>query len=86
MTLSDHQKSILSFLSTVEYATKEEIYKNTNLSYYLNWAKHTGDVLNRMVKRGLIERVGYGKYAICKTGKPVSKDHEYDNPNQMKLL
>ncbi len=67
--LSDHQKSILNFLRTVESASKEEIYNNSSLNYYHNWQKHAGDVLSRMVKLGIIKRIKRGSYAISDKAK-----------------
>mgnify|MGYP003451038764 CR=1 FL=1 len=64
MKPSDHQSQIIKYLSTVESATKKEIYDNVKFGYYHNWEKHLGDTLSRMVNRGFIFRVKKGLFSL----------------------
>jgi hypothetical protein len=64
MKPSDHQSQIIKYLSTVESATKKDIYDNVKFGYYHNWEKHLGDTLSRMVNRGFIFREKKGVYRI----------------------
>lgn len=76
-------EQILSYLRTVESASKEEIYQNIQTSYYANWQKHLGDALSRLVKAGKVERLGRGSYA-WKGDHRIRK--EVVNPDQMSLF
>ena len=62
--ISPNQQDVLKFLSSVEKATKREIYKNVDFGYYHNWQKHFGAVLSRMVKSQMIFRESKGVYRI----------------------
>jgi len=64
MKPSDHQSQIIQYLSTVESATKKDIYDNVKFGYYHNWEKHLGDTLSRMVKRQFIFREKKGVYRL----------------------
>ena len=50
--------------------------------YFINGAKHTGEVLSRMVKSQLLKRIKNGLYEIQKT--QTAKG--IINPNQLDLL
>lgn len=78
----NHQSTVLHFLSTVESATLREVYDNCNLSYYRNWAKHTGDVMSRLVKKGRVRRVKRGVFALGRD----PQCNEETNPNQLRLI
>lgn len=83
--MSNKQSQVLAFLRKVDSANKSEIYENVDFGYYLNWQKHLGELLSRMVKRGLIERVEKGVYRI--KDKPKSKfDLTKKDPNQTHLF
>lgn len=58
------QQEIFKYLSTVESADINEIYKNVTFSYYCNANKHLGEILSRMVKSGKIERVKKGVFRV----------------------
>lgn len=62
----DKQKEVAAYLSTVEQATKSDIYENVSFGYYHNWEKHLGELLSRMVKNKSIERVKIGVYRLVK--------------------
>lgn len=64
----DQQKKVLMcFENDDEVLTKQEIIKKAPLTYFYNTDKHAGDVLTRMVRNGLLERVKKGHYK--RTGK-----------------
>jgi len=78
----NHQSTVLHYLSTVESATLREVYDNCGMSYYHNWAKHTGDVMSRLVSKGKVMRVKRGVFAL-------GRDPQYNeetNPNQLRLI
>jgi predicted transcriptional regulator of viral defense system len=79
------QTSVLDYLSKVDEAHKKDIYANVNFGYYLNWEKHLGALLGRMVKSGMIERAGRGVYKIRHLPKADYDKHDID-PNQLTLL
>jgi len=62
-----HAVEIITYLKTVESATKKDIYENVKFSYYHNWEKHLGDVLSRMVVSKRIIRVRRGVYSCLKS-------------------
>jgi len=65
----DKQKEVLKYLSTVETATIDEIYKNVSFSYYANYQKYIGEIMSRMVKNGTATRIKKGLFCICRTSK-----------------
>lgn len=62
--ITQNQKVVLNYLRTKENATLEECYQNSNQSYYLNWQKHMGDFMSRLIKQGYVERVKKGVFKI----------------------
>lgn len=71
MRPSDHMKQIMKYLTTVESATKKDIYHNVKFGYYHNWEKYVGETLSRMVKRQLIFREKRGVYRIKPTQQQI---------------
>jgi len=71
MRPTDHQSQIIKYLSTVESATKKDIYDNVKFGYYHNWEKHLGDTLSRMVKRQFIFREKKGVYKLKPSQKTI---------------
>ena len=78
-------KQILKYLATVESATLSELYQNSDYSYYLNWQKHFGDVMSRLVKQGFVIRIKPGVFRLNETMKRPGKPIE-ENPNQLGLF
>lgn len=58
------QKEILSYLQKVESATIDDINKNVKFSYYHNANKYIGEILSRMVKTRMVERIKPGVFRI----------------------
>ena len=56
------QQHIQKYLIKVQSATLAEIYDHVPFGYYANGHKHLGEVLSRMVKNGMIERVQKGVF------------------------
>ncbi len=84
--ISEKQKEILEFIqeSKDSQITKQQAVDLIGGCYYCNESKHTGDVLTRMVKRGLLKRVSRGVY---ERGPGIKYEKEtINNPNQIKLL
>lgn len=63
--------------------TKKYLYDNVSFSYFLNWEKHFGELLSRMIKNNSLERVERGKYKLGSGKKSVI---ETENENQTKLF
>lgn len=78
------QNEILKFLSTVDKADINEIYRNVSFGYYTNEMQHLGNILSRMVKNGSIERVKKGVFKYIQSSKAAKK--ETDNFNQLDLF
>lgn len=76
------QLEIQRYLHTVGKATKAEILTAVPFGYYHNGMKHIGDLLTRMVKNGLLERVSKGVYRNLRS----TKIKENINPSQTKLF
>lgn len=83
--LSEKQKTILEFIHRSEdkQITKKQAVDLIGRCYYANEKKHTGDVLSRMVKRGLLKRIKNGLFEI---GQGIKYENETINPDQLKLL
>lgn len=81
----DRQKDVLFFFNgdKTKELTKAEIIKGAGLYYYHNGNKHAGDVLSRMVKRGLLIRVRKGVFRL---GNGTPKKEIIINPNQISLI
>ncbi len=70
--LTPHQRKI------VDYARRNDsiITKKQAcdlIPFYINTAKHVGDILSRMVKAGMLIRVKLGVYKLS-TGQKLAKD------------
>ena len=79
------QSQVIAYLRTVESAKKADIYRNVKFGYYCNWQHHLGELLSRMVNRGLIERVSKGVYKL--SDKPNGRYNvEQPDPNQTNLF
>lgn len=61
--MMNKQDEILKYLRTVPQATLSEIYDNVPFGYYCNELKHLGEILSRMVKKGIIVRVKKGVFS-----------------------
>lgn len=59
----DKQREILSYLRSVSQASLSEIYDNVSFGYYCNEHKHLGEILSRMVKKGIVIRVKKGIFS-----------------------
>jgi hypothetical protein len=67
MALSNKRKLIIEFcLANSNEITKGQAFSVIGHTYYYNGDKHTGDVLSRMVKAGILERVKKGNYKLCR--------------------
>ena len=65
MAISEKQKQILEFAFKNENKiTKTEAFELIGGCYYCNASKHVGDVLSRMVKSKLLNRVKNGSFEI----------------------
>lgn len=74
MALSSKRKAIIEYcLANGKEITKSQAVSVIGGTYYYNGDKHTGDVLGRMVKAGLLERVKKGRYKLCE-GKTAVHD------------
>lgn len=83
--MTDKQKSIIGFaLKNGDKITKKEAVQLIGSCYYCNASKHVGDVLSRMVKAGLLERVKAGTFIIGKNRRQTAQG--VVNPNQLNLL
>jgi len=83
MALTQHQKAIIIYLQT-GHKEKKQIVNKFKSWHYANSNKHIGDILSRMVNRGLIVRVKKGIYGISK--EPVSSVSEMIDPKQQSLF
>lgn len=81
----NRQKQILNVFNQDKdlVLKKSDIIEKGSLHYYANTSKHVGDVLFRMVKKGLLERVKKGFY---KLGKPKGEVKFIEDPDQTKLF
>lgn len=79
------QQEVMKYLSSVETASLEEIYNNVSFSYYCNYKKHLGDVLSRMVKSNIVERVKKGVFKVKVKSNCKAVTHGNVN-NQLVLL
>lgn len=79
--LPEKQHEILKLFYKKKKLTKKEVVEEFGGWYYCNESKHIGDILSRMVKRGLIHREGRGVYAIGPDKKTAPTD-----PNQKTLF
>lgn len=73
------------FENTEQIFSKKEIKSKSGISYYCNTDKHLGDVLNRMVKNGLLIRVKIGSYRWSGRTKPNHMTKEIIPKEQQKL-
>jgi hypothetical protein len=84
MTLSSKQSLIYALFEGREEITKKEVISLLRWSYYHNAEKYIGEMLSRMVSRGILKRVRPGVFAkgrlnyLGKKGKP--------DPNQKTLF
>lgn len=78
--MTNTQVQITTYLKTVESASKADLYELFSPGYYHNGEKHFGEILSRMVKRGLIKRIKKGCFAI---GSPIVKEVK---TNQLRLI
>lgn len=76
------QQKIIEFLMTHETMTKNDAMGLID-DYYCNGAKHVGDILSRMVKRGFIERI---KPGLFKRGTTKTVVRDFKDPNQLDLF
>ena len=65
--MNPKQKEIYKYLSTVESASIDEIYRNVSFSYYCNQNKHLGAILSTMVRNGTVVRIKKGLFSSVNT-------------------
>ena len=81
--MTENQKRIVKAATmTGGVITTKEAIAIIGSSYYWNGAKHTGEVLNRMVKSGMLKRTQRGIYEI----EPLGQAPAPSNDNQIKLF
>ena len=80
------REQVLAFLSTVEQASLWEINQGIEHSYYANGSKHLGNVLSRLVNRGLVERVKKGTFRIVTNPRPKQGKSPEIDENQKSLF
>jgi hypothetical protein len=82
--LSEKQSFILGLLESKEQITKKEVCSYLARRYYHNGEKYIGEVLSRMVQRGILKRV---KPGVFKKGRLnyLGKKGKID-PNQKSLF
>jgi hypothetical protein len=77
--------NILTYLNSVESATLQELYDISDYNYYLNWQKHFGQVMSRLVKQGKVVRIKKRVFRIAKHNEfKISSEVEIEN--QIKLF
>ena len=66
--ISEKQKAIIA-RATLQggHITTAQAIETIGKAYYHNEAKHTGEVLTRMVKVGILARVQRGVYEVIRT-------------------
>lgn len=79
-----NHNAILNHLRQNETATLAELYQISPFGYYCNWQKHFGQVMSRLVKQGLVERVKPGVFKLGSKPKPKGEITEVEN--QCKLF
>ncbi len=82
----DKRHEVLKYLQTVESATVANVYQNVPFGYYHNGHKYIGEILSRMVKHGMVERVKKGTYKFIRSTKPNQRRYTIENSNQIKLF
>ena len=81
--ISEKQKIILDFaFKNQNKITKIQAVQLIGNTYFINGAKHTSEVLSRMVKSNLLKRVKNGFYEI-QNKQTVTN---IINPNQLQFL
>lgn len=71
------RESIIVYLNSVEEASLSEIIEDCGLFYYRNTRKYVGDIITRLIARGIVERVKRGVYRIAVKDKIIAgKDQE----------
>jgi hypothetical protein len=68
----NYQSEIVAYLRTVESATLEEIYNNISANYMHNYKKHTGNLMNRLVRIGKVKRIKRGVFKLNDESKPIN--------------
>lgn len=70
--LSETQQKVIDCLTAAPECSKQKLYDHCAVNYYSNGMFHFGNILSNMVKKGLIERVHKGVYAIKPKPKPMN--------------
>lgn len=83
MHISGKQRTILKHLQDNRQISKKEAVELLKHYYYYNASKHVGDILTRMVRKGILKRVRRGVY---ERGNGMKKTKQINNPNQLKLF
>ena len=78
----ERQSHILNFVRENGDTKKSELVSKFDHWYYMNSAKHIGDILFRMVQNGKLERFKKGWYRI---GAGVKSRSEILDPNQVEI-
>lgn len=76
--MKNRQHEIQKYLQTVDKAGLKDIYMNVSFTYYANWGKHLGNLLSKMVRKGLVERVKPGVFKHLR----MDAYKEDNDPNQ----
>ncbi len=75
------KQEILKYLKSVETGSLEHIYRNVRFSYYANWGKHLGAIMNQLVKQGKVERINRGHFRYLR-----SKTEIKGYPKQLQIF
>jgi hypothetical protein len=82
--MTDKQRKLIEFArSNGNKLTKQDAVNLIGGTYYCNGAKHTGDVLSRLVKSGFLIRIKPGVFEL---GKGKKENHTPTNPKQVNLF
>ncbi len=83
--LTPHQREVLTYLSTVDTATLDDIYEHVSFGYYHGWGKYM--IMSRLVNNGRVVRVKKGVFKINSKNTEFNSAHKgMNNKNQTELF